>query len=29
MNIFDSKLVVFGGIFDITKEKNDLWVFDL
>lgn len=25
----DNFLFIFGGIFDITKEKNDMVIFDL
>lgn len=26
---YKSKLILFGGIHDITHEKNDMYVFDL
>ena len=26
-DVFDNYLVLFGGIEDVTKELNDLWIF--
>ena len=26
---YEDKIFLFGGIHDITKEKNDLYIFDI
>ncbi len=28
-DVYDGNLVIFGGIFDVTKELNDLSIFSL